>query len=149
MVDFETDDVVRRDMTEQSARWLMWGEGERSAVVDYTLGNMMSGIAGAIDALEPVRVDDGSAAASHADTQPITPGPDRGETDAVDEFDHAELVALIHERDPDWIPTGELAGPGPTMSWMEVVPNATEREVEERAAAHGALVRGFLRLPGG
>jgi hypothetical protein len=75
--------------------------------------------------------------------------PDCGEGELFDDPDEeARLIALIQERDPGWIPPGggDPEDPSGKVSWMEVVRNATEREIQAKLAAHGTTARGFLRL---
>lgn len=115
---------------------------------------MGAALVSAISGLEPVDLDDKPA----ADTRPGAvighqdsdwTAPDCGEGDLFDDPDEdAKLLALIHEQDPGWTPPGRgnSAGPGGTVSWMEVVRNATEHDIQVKVAAHGATVRGFVRL---
>jgi hypothetical protein len=77
--------------------------------------------------LKPVSLDDNSAADSNAD-----PGP----------------TAVSREQDSDRTPPGcgDPADPSGRISWMEVVRNATEREIQAKVAARGTAARGFVRL---
>jgi len=65
-----------------------------------------------------------------------------------DPDEDARLIALVHEQDPDWTPPGcgHPEDPSGKISWMEVVRNATEREVQAKVAARGTAARGFVRL---
>jgi hypothetical protein len=141
-----------------AGRWLVWGEGTSADVRAIALGDIGSALASAISNLKPVSLDDNSAADSNADAGPTAvaheqdsdwTAPDCGEGDLFDDPDEdTRLIALIHERDPDWTPPGrgDPEDPSGKISWMEVVRNATEREIQAKVAAHGTSARGFLRL---
>jgi hypothetical protein len=62
-----------------------------------------------------------------------------------DAEEDSRLIALIHQQDPDWTPPGR-ADPSGTISWMEVVRNTSEREIQATVAARGSAARGFIRL---
>jgi hypothetical protein len=147
-------------MSEQGpGRWLVWGEGTSADVWASALGGLGGALAGALSSLDPVSLEGDPAAESNADAGPAMvireQGPDGtaadcGEGDLFGDPDEdARLIALIHEQDPDWTPPGggDPADPSGTISWMEVVRNATERDIQAKVAAHGAAARGFVRLP--
>ena len=52
-------------------------------------------------------------------------------------------LTRLQEQDPQWTPPGEIGADGRT-SWMEVVREMTEREVETAVARRAA--RGSIRL---
>jgi hypothetical protein len=128
-------------MSEQGAgRWLVWGAGTPAEVQANALAGLGSALASALSNLPPVSLDeqdpDGTAA-------------DCGEGDLFDDPDEdARLIALIYEQDPDWTPPGRghPEDPSGKISWMEVVRNATERDIQAKVAAHGTAARGFVRL---
>jgi hypothetical protein len=146
-------------VSEQVAgRWLVWGAGPSADVQASTLGSLGSALASAISSLKPVSLGDNPAADPDADTGPSSmireqdsdgTASDCGEGDLLDDLDEdTRLIALIHEQDPDWPPPGYLH-PGDSsgkISWMEVVRNATEREIQAKVAARGTTARGFVRL---
>jgi hypothetical protein len=137
-------------------RWLVWGQGTSADVQASVLGGLGSALASAISGLQPVSPDDNPAADSDPDTGPTAvsreqdsdgTASDCGEGNLFDDPDEdTKLIALIHEQDPDWTPPGggDPEDPSGKISWMEVVRNATEREIQAKVAARAA--RGFMRL---
>jgi len=141
-----------------TGQWLVWGESTPADVQASALAGLGSALASAISSLTPVSLDDTPAADSNADTGPSavireqdsdSTASDCGEGDLFDDPDEdARLIALVHEQDPDWTPPGcgHPEDPSGKISWMEVVRNATEREVQAKVAARGTAARGFVRL---
>jgi hypothetical protein len=146
-------------MSEQGAgRWLVWGDGTAADVRASALGGLGAALASAISSLDPVRPDDSPATDPDAGAGPAAvireqdsgwTAPDCGEGELFDDPDEdTRLIALIHEQDPDWTAPGcgDPEDPSGKISWMEVVRNATESEIQARVAAHSAATRGFVRL---
>lgn len=128
-------------MSEQeTGRWLVWGVSTPADVQASALAGLGSALASAISGLTPVSLDDTPAADPAAS--------DCGEGDLFDDpGEDARLIALVHEQDPDWAPPGRgHPDPSGTISWMEVVRNATEREIQAKVAARGTAAHGFVRL---
>jgi hypothetical protein len=126
---------------QETGRWLLWGEGTPADVQASALADLGSALASAIGSLTPASLDDTPAADANAS--------DCGEGDLFDDPDEdARLIALVHEQDPDWTPPGHghPGDPGGKVSWMEVVSNATEREIQAKVAIRGTVARGFVRL---
>jgi hypothetical protein len=137
--DGEGADVGARE----TGRWLVWGGGTATDVHVNVIGDLGSALASAVSGLKPVGLDDNPAADSDRSA------PDCGEGDLFGDLpEDTTLIALIHEQDSDWTPPGygDPADSSGRTSWMKVVRNATEAEIQAKVAAHGTAARGYLRL---